>query len=84
LLGGDAAVLVLSGVYVMAEIGLARALAETGDQAGSAAAQDRFLRLRKEAEPVAVLLREARRSVSVAGKRNWPGRELCRASFFEA
>ena len=59
-----AAVLGRSTVYPMAQIGLARALAETGDTAGSAAAYDRFLELWKDAdadaEPAAALLQEAR------------------------
>jgi eukaryotic-like serine/threonine-protein kinase len=59
-----AAVLGRSTVYPMAEIGLARALAETGDTAGSAAAYDRFLVLWKDADadpgPGAGLVQEAR------------------------
>jgi hypothetical protein len=59
-----AALLGRSTVYPMAEIGLARALAQMGDNAGSAAAYDRFLQLWKNADedsgPVAALLQEAR------------------------
>jgi eukaryotic-like serine/threonine-protein kinase len=59
-----AAVLGRSTVYPMAEIGLARALAETGDTAGRASGYDRFLVLWKDADadpgPGVAVVQEAR------------------------
>jgi serine/threonine-protein kinase len=67
-----AAVLGRSTVYPMAEIGLARALAQMGDTAGSAAAYDRFLELWKDADqdpgPGSALLQEARLRQRLRGK----------------
>ena len=52
--------LVGSDVYPVAEIGVARAFADTGDQGNSAQAYRRFLELWKQADPDQQLLLEAR------------------------